>query len=42
MDVQREVYSGVTHEFFGMGAVLEQAVAAQDLAARRLKAAWGM
>ena len=42
VDVQREVYSGVTHEFFGMGAVLEQAVAAQDLAARRLKAAWGM
>ena len=42
VDVIREVYSGVTHEFFGMGAVLEQAVAAQDLAARRLKAAWGM
>ena len=42
VDVVREVYSGVTHEFFGMGAVLEQAVAAQDLAARRLKSAWGL
>ena len=42
VDVEREVYQGVTHEFFGMGAVLEQAVAAQDLAASRLKAAWGM
>ncbi|WP_420456178.1 alpha/beta hydrolase [Rubrivirga sp.] len=42
VDVERQVFSGVTHEFFGMSAVLEQAGAAQDLAARRLKAAWGM
>ncbi len=42
VDVEREVYQGVTHEFFGMGAVLEQAVAAQDLAASRLKEAFGM
>ena len=41
VDVQRQVFAGVTHEFFGMGAVLEQAGAAQDLAARRLKATWG-
>lgn len=37
VDVVREVYNGVTHEFFGMAAVLEQAVAAQKLAADRLK-----
>ena len=34
--VQRKVYMGVTHEFFGMAAVLEQAVQAQELAATRL------
>lgn len=37
VDVVREVFSGVTHEFFGMAAVLEQAVKAQKLAADRLK-----
>lgn len=37
VDVKREVFSGVTHEFFGMAAVLEQAVEAQKLAAERLK-----
>ena len=41
-DVVREVYSGVTHEFFGMAAVLEQAVNAQDLAASRLMQAFDM
>ena len=41
VDVEREVYPGVTHEFFGMAAVLEQAVAAQQLAADRLREAWG-
>ena len=41
VDVEREVFPNVTHEFFGMGAVLEQAGAAQDLAARRLRSAWG-
>ncbi|MGB3544644.1 alpha/beta hydrolase [Rubrivirga sp.] len=42
VDVERRVYDGVTHEFFGMGAVLEQAVQAQDFAADRLKDAFGM
>ena len=36
------VYPGVTHEFFGMAAVLEQAVEAQAFAAGRLRAAFGM
>ncbi|MFD2515974.1 alpha/beta hydrolase [Pontibacter locisalis] len=35
--VERKVYEGVTHEFFGMNALLEEAVAAQDFAAMRLK-----
>ncbi|PRY09986.1 acetyl esterase/lipase [Pontibacter ummariensis] len=35
--VERKVYEGVTHEFFGMNALLEEAVAAQDYAASRLK-----
>lgn len=37
VDVVREVYPGVTHEFFGMAAVLEQAVEAQKFAVERLK-----
>ena len=41
VDVVREVYEGVTHEFFGMAAVLEQAVDAQALAVRRLRQAFG-
>ncbi|MDT0631496.1 alpha/beta hydrolase [Rubrivirga sp. S365] len=41
VDVVREVYPGVTHEFFGMAAVLEQAVNAQALAVDRLKEAFG-
>ena len=41
VDVVREVYPGVTHEFFGMAAVLEQAVAAQGVAVDRLKEAFG-
>ncbi len=41
VDVVREVYPGVTHEFFGMAAVLEQAVNAQALAVSRLKKAFG-
>lgn len=40
VDVVREVYPGVTHEFFGMANLLEQAVQAQELAAKRLKAAF--
>lgn len=38
--VEREVYEGVTHEFFGMDALLEEATAAQMYAAERLKAAF--
>ena len=34
-----ELYKGVTHEFFGMDAVVGNAAKAQDLAARELKAA---
>jgi acetyl esterase/lipase len=37
IDVQRKMYKGVTHEFFGMSAVLDQAVDAQKLAVDRLK-----
>ncbi len=33
-------YEGVTHEFFGMGAVVPEAEAAEDLAAHDLKAAF--
>ncbi|WP_198661796.1 alpha/beta hydrolase [Lewinella sp. IMCC34183] len=40
IDVERRVYDGVTHEFFGMAAVLEQAVDAQAFAVDRLKAAF--
>ncbi|MGB3802327.1 MAG: alpha/beta hydrolase [Lewinella sp.] len=39
IDVERRVYGGVTHEFFGMAAVLEQAKEAQAFAAERLKSA---
>ena len=39
---ERRVFDGVTHEFFGMAAVLDQAVAAQAYAAGRLRAAFGM
>lgn len=37
VDVERKMYEGVTHEFFGMNAVLEQAVDAQKFAVDRLK-----
>ena len=40
--VEQRVYNRVTHEFFGMAAVLEQAVEAQDYAASRLKEAFEM
>ena len=36
-----ELYTGVTHEFFGMAAVVPQAKEAQALAAKKLKAAFG-
>lgn len=38
--VTREVYAGVTHEFFGMAAVLDQAQKAQSLAVSELKKAF--
>lgn len=39
--VERRVYEGVTHEFFGMGAVVAKAVDATQYAGARLKAAFG-
>lgn len=38
--VERKVYDGVTHEFFGMNALLEQAEHAQNFAAMQLKDAF--
>ena len=35
--VEQRIFPGVTHEFFGMGAVVAQARAAEDFAAMRLK-----
>lgn len=37
--VEARTYPGVTHEFFGMGAVLADARAAQGFAAARLRGA---
>ena len=37
---KREVYTGVTHEFFGMDAAVAAAAKAQDFAAQELKAAF--
>jgi len=37
VDVKRKLYEGVTHEFFGMAAILEQAVEAQKFAIDRMK-----
>jgi len=37
VDVKRKLYEGVTHEFFGMAAILEQAVEAQKFAVDRMK-----
>ncbi|MEW5929143.1 MAG: alpha/beta hydrolase [Gemmatimonadota bacterium] len=41
VDVQQQTFPGVTHEFFGMAALLEQAAQAQDLAVGRLRASFG-
>ncbi|WP_296267998.1 alpha/beta hydrolase [Pseudomonas sp. UBA6562] len=38
VSVERKVYEGVTHEFFGAAAVVEKAQQAQAYAGRRLKA----
>lgn len=40
VSVERKVYTGVTHEFFGMGAVVLDAKDAEDYAVSRLKAAF--
>jgi acetyl esterase/lipase len=40
VDTTREVYEGVTHEFFGMDAVLDDAKRAQELAVKDLKQAF--
>ncbi len=40
VQVKRQVYQGVTHEFFGMAAVLEQARQAQSMAVTELKTAF--
>jgi acetyl esterase len=36
------LYTGTTHEFFGMGAIVPQAKDAQMLAANKLKKAFGL
>ena len=41
VDTEYELYNGVTHEFFGMAAVVPQAKDAQALAAKKLKSASG-
>ncbi|MGH7664687.1 MAG: alpha/beta hydrolase [Gemmatimonadaceae bacterium] len=40
VEVEQNTYEGVTHEFFGMGAVLEEARDAQDQAADALRDAF--
>lgn len=42
VETEYKLYDGVTHEFFGMAAVIPQAKDAQALAAAKLKAAFGM
>ena len=42
VETDYELYSGVTHEFFGMATVVPQAKEAQALAAKKLKTAFGM
>lgn len=42
VETDYELYNGVTHEFFGMAAVVPQAKEAQALAAKKLKTAFGM
>ncbi|MEO6670149.1 MAG: alpha/beta hydrolase [Ferruginibacter sp.] len=41
VDTDYELYTGVTHEFFGMAAVVPQAKEAQALAVKKLKSAFG-
>ena len=41
VQVQQKTFDGVTHEFFGMGNVVDKAMAAEQLAADALKKAFG-
>jgi acetyl esterase/lipase len=41
VSVERRVYDGVAHEFFGMGAVVDKAKDAEQYAGDRLKTALG-
>ena len=41
VSVERKLYTGVTHEFFSMGAVVPAAKQAEDYAVSRLKSAFG-
>ena len=41
VDVQQRTYRGVTHEFFGMGAIVDKALDAEKMAADALKQAFG-
>ncbi|MBC7468499.1 MAG: alpha/beta hydrolase, partial [Ramlibacter sp.] len=40
VSVERKLYDGVTHEFFGMAAVVQKAKDAQEYAGQRLKASF--
>lgn len=40
VDVTQKTYDGVTHEFFGMGAVIDKAKDAEQMAADALKKGW--
>ena len=40
VQVEQRTYSGVTHEFFGMGAVVDSAKAAEEMAADALRTAF--
>ena len=42
VETDYKLYTGVTHEFFGMALIIPQAKAAQELAASKLKAALGL
>ncbi|MEO6057229.1 MAG: alpha/beta hydrolase [Gemmatimonadales bacterium] len=41
VDTKQKTYDGVTHEFFGMGSVLDEAKDAEQMAADGLKSAFG-
>ncbi|HET9004511.1 MAG TPA: alpha/beta hydrolase fold domain-containing protein [Gemmatimonadaceae bacterium] len=40
VDVTQKTYDGVAHEFFGMGAVIDKAKDAEQMAADALKKGW--